>query len=224
MDQELAGRDRVAFLHEPANDVPRAKQALARNEARFEDRLVLATYFQQTQQWERVLEHLAEAEALAKDKPGVRWIRTSVLKDARRREEARERILGEARRLAERATGSKHDAESLFLANHLVGEASGVFEANETLSLLDTLLDVYREQPAHLHALRQWKQNRVSYLQQAGQSEQALELQHQLAVETPHDWSFQQNYAQALFNAQLHDEGLRLARSGPGCRVAMAAP
>ncbi len=207
MDQELAGRDRVAFLHEPANDVPRAKQALARNEARFEDRLVLATYFQQTQQWERVVEHLAEAEALAKDKPGVRWIRTSVLKDARRREEARERILGEARRLAERATGPKHDAESLFLANHLVGEASGVFEANETLSLLDTLLDVYREQPAHLHALRQWKQNRVSYLQQAGQSEQALQLQHQLAVETPHDWSFQQNYAQALFNAQLPEEG-----------------
>ncbi len=207
MDQELAGRDRVAFLHEPANDVPRAKQSLARNEATFEDRLVLAAYFQQTQQWERVLEHLTEAEALAKDKPGVRWIRTSVLKDARRLEEVRERILEEAHRLAGRASGSKRDAESLFLANYLVGEASGVCEANETLSLLDALLDVYREQPAHLHALRQWRQNRISHLEQAGQSGQALQLQRELALESPHDWSAQQNYAQALFGAQLPEEG-----------------
>jgi tetratricopeptide (TPR) repeat protein len=55
--------------------------------------------------------------------------------------------------------------------------------------------------------MQQWKRNRVTYLQQASKGDQALELQRQLAIETPHEWNVQRDYAQALFNAQLPEQG-----------------
>ncbi|HUT12367.1 MAG TPA: VIT domain-containing protein [Thermoguttaceae bacterium] len=194
--KELAGRDRVQFLHEPPVSTADAKQADADGKATFDDQFALLLHFAGNQQWDRVMERLDKAEQSAAGKPGMRWVRDAVLNVSRRREELRERILGEAGALA------KPQAADYFLAEHLRGQASGIFEANEMLALLDVLKPVYERQAAHLNAMKQWTQQRVNYLQQTGQSDRALGLQRQLAEEYPHDYSAQQQYAQALANAR----------------------
>ncbi|MHB1035082.1 MAG: VIT domain-containing protein [Pirellulales bacterium] len=197
---ELAGRGAVQFLREPLASVIDAKRALAAGKATFDDQMALAMHFGRTQQWNRVLEHFGQAEKLASGKAGMRWVRNTVLNAARRREELRSRLLDEAVRLAAAPAG-KADSEGLFLTGQLIGQASGILEANEMLTLLDSLKPVYERQVPYLHGKRQWDQQRVTWLQQAARAEEALQLQKELAEGYPHDYNLQQQYAQALGGA-----------------------
>jgi len=224
--EQLAGRDRVQFLGEPPVKLVDAKRAFSQGKATFDDQMTLLLYFCDSQQWPRVLEHLEQAEKLAGDKPGLRWVRSAILNVSRRREELRQRVLDEAARLAnppsppaplpQTGEGSHEaaskpqpaqaaDSEELYLADYLVGQGSGVLEANEMLALLDALKPVYGRQPKYLLGMKRWTQNRVNYLQQAGQPAEALRLQEQSAKEYPHDSSAQQQYAQALANVGEYD-------------------
>ncbi|MEE8451956.1 MAG: hypothetical protein V3R99_08575, partial [Thermoguttaceae bacterium] len=196
-DRQLAELDSVQLLTEPHTTVLDAKRALAAGKADFDDQLAMLLHFAVTGQWPRVMEHLEQIEELTADKPGVRWIRSAILNVSRRREELRGRLMDEA---AELARPHGVDTEELFLANHLLGQAGGVLEANEMLALLDTLKPVFGRQVAHAHAEKGWKQNRINYLQQTSQTDDALALQKELAVEYPHDYSPQQQYAQGLVN------------------------
>ncbi len=190
---ELAGRPQVQLLRLPVPSVSAAKKALAAGKADFEDQLVLLLHFHRSQQWPRVFDHLQQAEKLAAGKPGTRWLRSALLYDSRRYEELRQRYQLDAARLA------KGDAaDAYFLAGHIVGQSSGVLQANEMLALLDVLRPLYDKQPAHVHAGKHWTQQRVAYLGQAGRSDEALRLQKQLAADYPHDYGLQQQYAQAL--------------------------
>jgi hypothetical protein len=205
--QQLAGREQVQFLHEPLPRLVDAKRALAAGKATFDDRVVLMLHFGQAQQWTRVQEHLAQAEELAAGKPGVRWVHNAILNASRRREELRTRIMDEAARMAKAA-----GADELFLANHLVSQSSGILEANEMLRLLDALRPVFERQPAFSRAMRSFEEQRINYLQQTGQTQQALQLLGPLADRYRHDHSLQERHANTLAQAGEHDAAYRRLR------------
>ena len=56
-----------------------AKKSIDDGKGTFEDHLVMLAHFYAIQQWDRVLQHLEALEALATDKPGMRWVRDAVL-------------------------------------------------------------------------------------------------------------------------------------------------
>ena len=194
---ELAARSTAQFIHEPLVSVKDAKQHIADGKAAFDDQLAMLLYFSQTQQWERALKHLAAAEELAKDKPGMRHVRTSVLNMARRREEAKKRYFKDARALAKDA--AKQD-ESLFLANYIREQASRILQQNEMLELLDVLRPVYKRQPPLLLAMKNWGAWRADCLQNTNRAEDEIKLRKQLATEYPGYAHLQQRYTQRLFD------------------------
>lgn len=199
MQKQLALRDRLQMLTEPLPSVSQAKQDLADGKTSFEDRMVLAMHFATSGDWVRVNQHFAEAEKLAAGKSGMRWVRYSLLNQSRQREPLRGLLMAEARRLA------KDAGRNLFLAEHIVHQASGVLEANENLALLDELRPLYDAQSEHLQAPQRRDRARVGYLQQTGQADQALELLRQLCESLPHDVSIQQQYARGLFDRGEYD-------------------
>ena len=192
---------KVQFLHEPLPKLVAAKQAIASGKSTFEDQIVLLVHFAQSQQWSRAFEHLEQAEKLADGKPGLRWIKNSFLNVSRHREELKQRMLAEAAQMAKTPSAEKESTDDLFLANHLLGQSSGILEANEMLALLDVLKPVFERQPNYLLGMKQWMQQRANYLQQTGRSDEWLALQKQLAEEYPHDANLQQQYAQNLANS-----------------------
>jgi len=195
---ELAGRERVQFIHDPLPKRGEAKQAIAEGKATVDDHLVRVLHFCNTQQWRHAWRQFDQAQKLAADKPGFRWVRDSLLHVSRRREELKNRILAEAARLAETPAASEDRSEDFFLADHLYGRAREICEANEMLDLLDVLEPVYRRQEPLVEAPKRWNQRRLEHLHQAGQTEQVFALRKQLAVEYPRDHSLQIQYANAL--------------------------
>ena len=95
----MAIREQAQLLREPLPRLADAKKALAAGKATFEDQILMLLHFQATQQWDRVLGHLAEAEKLS-GRPGMRWVRLAILSIARKAEEAKKRYFEEAESLA----------------------------------------------------------------------------------------------------------------------------
>ena len=215
MRRQLAGREGVQFLHDPLPKLLNAKRALAVGKATFDDQLVLAEYFSRSQQWARAMEHLAAAERLAGGKPGMRWLRNALLSMSRRREELKTRTVDEAGRLAVPSAGGANvppASDLLFLADRLVSQSAGALQANEMLRLLDVLRPVYQRQPAFTGAMKRWRQQQVSYLQQTAQAEEAIKRLERLAADYPHDYNLRQEYAQRLANRGDHEAAFRLLR------------
>ena len=86
--------------------------------AAFEDQIVMLLHFQATQQWDRVLGHLAEAEKLS-GKPGMRWVRLAILPIARKAEEAKKRYFEEAELLAQASRWDQRACERRPTKNRL---------------------------------------------------------------------------------------------------------
>lgn len=196
--RQVSQRQEVQFIHGQRLVLGAAKQALADGKAAFEDHIVLALHAAQIQDWDGVFQHLTAAEELAAGRPGMRWVRYAALNASRRREALRKELTQEA------ASQSVVAAPNLFLADHIRGVASGVFEANEMLTLLDALQPIYTSQPAFLEGTKRWLQSRVSYLQQVGQSDEALELQLRLASEYAYDSNLHIQYARSLAQQGEH--------------------
>jgi predicted Zn-dependent protease len=196
MKEELAARESAIVLHHPAPTRAAAKQAVAAGKPTFDDRFTLLLHFAAGQQWARAAEQLRECDRLAAGKPGLRWLHDEFLLASRRHEKLRKRLLDDAGRLAKSAS-----TDEQVVANHLLARAREVLEANERLALLDVLKPIFARQPAHRHALKSWMQERMTTLQQAGQSEEALRLQKQLAADWPHDADVQEQYARGLASA-----------------------
>ena len=74
-------RDQAQLLREPLPTLADAKKALAAGKAAFEDQMVMLLHFQATQQWDRVLGHLAKPPKRLSGKPGMRWVRTGRVAD-----------------------------------------------------------------------------------------------------------------------------------------------
>ncbi len=190
---ELAERDQMQFLNLPLPSVANAKKALATGKAGFSEHFVLLLHFQGTQQWVRVLEHLGHAEKAAAAKPGLAWVRSALLRNSRRHDELRQRYQADAARLLKSKA-----PETYFLADYIVGQSDGILQANEMLTLLDSLKAIYEKQQLHVHARKHWQNSRVSYLTQASRTDEAMLLRKSLAAEYPRDYSLQQQYARAL--------------------------
>ena len=200
MAQGLVGKDQVLFLHQPLPSLVNAKRNLAAGKASFEDHFTLLLHFAQIQQWTRVTEQLARLEEMGRGKPGLSWLHDAVLNMSRRHEELKQRILQDADCLAQARKNNQPRPDEQFLADHLVGQAGSILEANEILGLLDRVQSIYAAQPAYLEPLKRWKLLRANYLQGAGQSDTALSLRKELAEQYPHDSSLHQQYANALVN------------------------
>ena len=207
MTGELAGREQVQFLRDPAETVLDAKKHLTAGNATFDDQITLLMHFARSGQWDRAMEHLAAAEKLADGKQGIRWLRYAVLKSARRNEEIKGLFQHEAGKLSPRPPGEGQGVrgDELYLANYLLGQANGVLEANEMLTLLDALRPVFARQPAHLQSLKGWKQQRANWLTNAGRGDEALAIYKELAEANPRDFNAQSTYMQNLQNRQEYE-------------------
>ncbi|HEV3435736.1 MAG TPA: VIT domain-containing protein [Gemmata sp.] len=200
MTQELTGKNKVLFLSQPQPRLADAKAAALAGKATFDQRALLTLHFAATQQWARALEHLQECERLSAGKQGMRWLRYTFLFASRRHEELRKLLLAEAVALAE-TNDPDARANDYFLAKYLFNQAGQTLETNEKLTLSDSLEKIYSRQSAHLQAMKTWRSQRVSLLQQAGQSDKVLLLSKALAVDYPRDYYLQYQYAQNLANS-----------------------
>ncbi|MGD0897041.1 MAG: VIT domain-containing protein [Thermoguttaceae bacterium] len=192
--KELAIRSDAQLLRLPLPPLADAKKALAAGKASLEDRLVLLLHFAGSQQWTRVMEHLDAVEKLS-GKPAIRWLRYAVEQVARKHQELKQRIDGEAAKLA-----AQPSADELFLASHVTGLGSGILETNEQLQLQDALRPVFARQPKYTQALKNWRQQRVNLLTNLGRYQEALDVLKELIREDPNDCGLHQQYAQTLVN------------------------
>ena len=214
MQTELAAVPSVQFLRNP---LPRfasgARQRAADGSADFTDRIVMLGHFKNLQQWDELLLQLAEAEKLAPDKPGMRWLRTFVLATGRHRQEAKQRLLDEVWRLV-----AEPQAEEMFLAESLVNCADPYRAGADRLELLELLEPVAGRQPAESHADRRW----LSYLAGANdhlqRSEDGLALRKRLAESTPWNLQSQRDYIYYL------QEAGQVAAAGKWLEELLAAP
>jgi predicted Zn-dependent protease len=220
IERQLAGRDQVQFLREPSPKINDAKRALAGGKPTFDDRMTLAAHFAATQQWTRVTEHFDAAEKLS-GKPGMKWVRNAVLNLSRRREELRARLLEQAAELAKPIPNpqSPIPADQIFLADHLVNQSSGILENNELLKMIGVLKPVYERQPAFTQVMKRWRQQQINWLRNAGQQQEALALQKQLAADYPRDYSLQTQYAQALASVGEYEAAYDYLRQQLGGKV-----
>ncbi|MDY3551508.1 VIT domain-containing protein [Gemmata sp. JC717] len=195
--RELEGRAKVQFLRPPLPSITDAKKRVAEGKATFDDRAVLTLHFAATQQWDRAATHLQELEKLAPGKVGVRWLKDAFLLAARRHEELRQRLLAEAAALVA-ADDPDTRANDYALAEHLISTAMQMLQADERLALNDRLLKVYERQPAHLGAVKSWRNRRLGLLEETRQADQARVLAKEIATDYPRDHSAQYRYVQML--------------------------
>lgn len=196
----LAAKPSVQFVHLPFVTLRSARQKVVDGAAGFDDRLAMILFNAQLQQWDEMWKHVEAAEKVVTDKPGVRWIRTQLLIAIRRNEEARQRLLEEARKLVAHA-----HPDQLYLADAILNQAYGVTGWSEFLELVNVLKPVY-ERPINPdgmeltdpEVIQSWNGRLVQCDEALGRNEQALELRRQMAVATPWQLSRQEEYAQRL--------------------------
>ena len=221
----LADKPQVQFVHGPFVSLQVARQKLADGTATFDDRLALILHNARLQQWEEMWKQVDAAEQLTADKPGVRWIRTVLLATIRRNEEARQRLIDEAKRLAQNA---QHD--EVFLAEFILNQANSVSATTEFYAVHQLLKPVYDRPladrvPAVLprwpndnvaeQRLREsesqrimdiWNEREASSLERMERREDVLVSRRAIAESMPWNASAQQQYAGKLDQAGRVEE------------------
>jgi predicted Zn-dependent protease len=193
VSDELAAKEQVQFLQLPLPKLKTARQKTADGSAGFDDQMVLLLYNAHLQQWDEVLQHLDAAEKLAAGKPGVRWVRTVLLGMIRRNEEARQRLLEEARRLA--ADRQEHE---VYVADLLLSQAQSVCSAGELNEFVELLAPLYDRQPAELGVKVRWQNYQLAVYEGMGGAKDALALRKSMAEAAPWDVYQQAEYARRL--------------------------
>lgn len=207
MAAEMAPQSTVQFQRLPFQKLSVARQNVADGVAGFDDRITMMLHFASLQQWEEVLKQIDAIEALvagdagALKKPGVRWIRTAALIAMRRNEEARQRLLKEARTLS---AGKLQD--DVYLADFIHGQAMQVGTGSETLDLVTLLKPVYERQPESTNVMERWQDQYKRVLDALGRTEEALSIQKSMTEKSPWHIHWQQDVANRLRNAGRYDE------------------
>jgi len=202
--EELAAKPLVQFLHLPCPALKVARQRVADGSAGFDDRVAMILHYASLQQWDEMLAQLGAAEKLAADRIGVRWIRTAALAAIRRNEEARQRLLGEARTLVAGAQQNgplKARQDELFLAEFILSHVQPVTSPAEYLEVIQLLQPVYDRQPAESSAKAMWQDRLLNVYEQLDRGEDALALRRVLAEQAPWDVYKQTDFAQRLLQS-----------------------
>ncbi len=207
MQAELAAKPSVQFVRLPFVSLRVARQKVADGSAGFEDRLALILYNAQLQQWDEMWKHVDAAEKLAAGKPGIRWMRTQLLVTIRRNEEARQRLLDEAKQLA-----AKAQPDEVYLAERILGHAYGITGWPEFLEIVQLLKPVY-ERPVIVDGMplsdpeimSLWNERLTQCLDALGRQEEGLALRRARATAAPWHLHWQQDYAQRLAAAGQFD-------------------
>jgi hypothetical protein len=200
MDAELVAKPKVQFVRLPGAALKIARQHVSDGSADFDDRIAMMLYNCRIQQWDELLKQLDAAEKLSADKPGVRWIRTILLQTIRRNDEARLRLLDEARKL----TADKQQDE-MYLADFIIGQSRGVASPAEQLEFVNILQPVYDRQPEEVRANIRSQEQLLSCYDALGRGEDALALRGKLAAQSPWEIGRQTDYAQHLLQAGQAD-------------------
>jgi predicted Zn-dependent protease len=201
VSSELAAKPQVQLLHLPGPTLEVARQHAMNGSADFTDRVALILYNCNVQQWDEVFKQVEAAEKLAKEKPGVRWLRTMILQTARRNDEARKRLLDEARKLA---TEKRQD--EIYLAELIVGQSQGVASAAEQLEFVNILKPVYDRGAKDSASSIRWREHLMQCYDALGRKEDALALRGKLAQELSWETGRQTEYAQRLLQSGKADE------------------
>ena len=193
---ESKAKARVQFLNLPLPKLNDAQQRVADGSAGFDDRIVMMLHDASLQQWDQMLGQLDAIEQAAVDKPGVRWIRPMILQTIRRNDEARQRWLGEARKLA-------HDKQQdeLFLAGFVLGQSASVTSPGEYLEFVEILKPVFDRQAEELNAKASWQESLANMYDRLGRTDEVLALKRKLSDEAPWDTGMQTDYANRLMQA-----------------------
>jgi hypothetical protein len=207
MKAQLAARPTVQFLRHPFVKLKIARQHVADGSANFDDRIAMLLYYCQLQQWDDVFNQLSEAEKLTAGRPGVRWLRTVIDATIRRHEEARQRLLDEAKQLA--AVPARNDTkpqqDEIFLADFVFGESQAVSSPAELLDALNLLKPVYDRQAAASAAHATWRERLANSYESLGRIEESLALRKALAADAPWDAYKQVDLARRLMQAGQAD-------------------
>jgi hypothetical protein len=196
VNDELAAKPHVQFLRLPGPTLKVARQHVANGTASFEDFITMMLYNSLIQQWDELLKQLEAAERLTVDKPGVQWIRTVILQSIRRNNEARLRLLENARKLA---AGKQPD--EAYLAEFIIGQSQSVASPAEQLEFVNILRPVYDRQQKSSHAESRWRELLLNCYDALSRHEEALALRGKLAEELPWDISRHTDYATRLLAA-----------------------
>ena len=200
MDAESSAKTSVQFIQLPFVKLSVARQKTADGAATFDHRLAMILHNARHQQWDEMWKHVDAAEALAVDKPGVRWIRTILLATIRRNVEANARLLKETNALV-----AKPQQDDLFLAGFILDEASEVNTSTEFVQVIEALKPVYERQPADVDAMPKWTERLADVHRRAGHHEPALTSRRSLAESAPWNVHAQLQYARELSQAGQHD-------------------
>lgn len=191
-DEESSLREKVQFIREPLPSLRRAEVAAKDGSAGFEERLILLLRSSWIQQWDDVLTQLEHLEKLADGKAGLRWVRSSVMRAARKNEDVRRLLLARCEELTDQQT------DDYFLAKFVADEARRLASFDEQLAILDKLRPVFERQPEYVLGLRDWQVRRGQVLRHLGRNEEFIALQKVIAENAPWDANAQGQYARDL--------------------------
>ena len=167
-DAELAAKSKVQFVSLPLPKLRIARQKTGDGSADFNDHLLMVLHYCTLQQWGDAFKHIDAIEKLAADKPGIRWLRTLLQITMRKLDDARQRLLAEAKQLA----AGKSDDE-IYLADFVLSQAIQVASGSELKEFVELIKPVYERQPAELNVMPRWRNYQLSVLGQLGRKAEA---------------------------------------------------
>ena len=178
----LATKSKAKLVRSPMVSLDIARQKQADGAADFDDLLRLLFESCRVQQWDDALATVDAIEKVSADRPGVRWIRTAILKLSRRNEVARQRLLAEAEVLATTPAAEERPLAELILSlsNELTSPA-------EQMEFIQRLQPVFARQPAESGALGWWQNQLLAAYQNLGREAEVTTLMQSLAKEAPWD-------------------------------------
>jgi tetratricopeptide (TPR) repeat protein len=225
MNAELAAKPSVQFLRVPFVKLAVARQKVADGSAAFDDRLAMILHNASIQQWDELLRHVEaiEKQSLA-NKPGLRWLRTLSLSTMRRNEEARQRLLAEAKQIV-----AKPQQDETFLAQFILGQAYplvGWPEYFEFVQLFEAAVANQPEgasprfddgaaierKPGASAPRLMLQEARLQCLDALGRHEEALALRRELVEKSPWHQHWQTDYANRLARAVQVDAAVAWLR------------
>ena len=203
MTAELAAKPSVQFVRLPFVKLKVARQRAADGSAGFDDRLAMILHNATLQQWDELWKHVDAAEKLSAGKPGVRWMRTMILATVRRNEEARQRLLDEARQIA-----ANKRQDEVFLAEFVLNQAYSLTGWTEFLEIVQMLKPVYERQPADLDVMPQWNERLAQCYDALGRHEESLATRRARAAGASWHLDWQIDFGRRLMQAGQTDAAL----------------